>query len=580
MKSIEISAQIEELWQLLRIPSTEVNRIIAVLENGNIIGIVTDSEIRKFVVSHNSLPRQIKDVMRSDFIHVYENSNKDQMAHSIANQLGKRKIKDLHVVNEILVVSEHGTRLIPITEFSTELALLQDRTFIIGLGFVGLTLFAVLFSKYPKSRIFGIEKNIERVQRLLNKDYYILEPGLINYLQGLEKVNLASSIEETSESLTSGLRRSIYIIAVETPVNKEGSPLLESLFLAARDIAQHLRKGDVLIIRSTIPIGTSRRIANMIELNSGLRVGLDFHLGYAPERTVEGDALREVEALPQIVAGVTESCVMKVREIAHRWSNSVLEASSLEVAEMIKLSNNAFRDHHFAFANELALIAHKNGVDIEEVIRIANLGYSRSNIPWPSPGVGGPCLTKDSYMLLSSETFEETRMQNATNYSTHISSIFAARKLNELMPTHLARLILTNFAGENEKQNQGLIIGLAFKGHPPTNDCRNSPSIENINLLHQQGLGVFCWDAELTEIEVRNLGLRPIPDSNGSGVIAPIFCVIGNNHSKNLAKTKDLVAKFSSIKLIFDPWDLIRQSGELGHFKSQGVAIRNLSVEL
>jgi UDP-N-acetyl-D-mannosaminuronic acid dehydrogenase len=581
MKSIRANSSIENLWDILNQNTHEVNRIICVYDDKEIIGIITDAEIRKFVSSTKTLPSILKDVTRTDFVHVIEVSDRFKMADSIMEQLEARKALGINPINEILVIKEGSASLVPISEFSTELNMINDRLFVVGLGFVGLTLFALLFSKVPRKNLFGVEKNEERIQKLLRREFYVSEPGLSDHLSELESKNLFLDVKSAWSGLSENLQRSIYLVSVQTPIDSKGSTYLGDLFESIRDIAGCLNRGDIVILRSTVPIGTTRRIASQIETLSGLKAGIDFSIGFAPERTVEGNALSELEVLPQIIGGLTETCSAKITEIVQRWNKSILVATSVETAEMIKLSNNAYRDHSFAFANELSLIAKKHRLDIHEIINLANLGYQRSNISLPSPGVGGPCLSKDSFILLSEfSTDQESNYANLGSIDSDVSTILSARLVNKSMPKILSERIENATSSTNNKGTVGLVVGLAFKGIPATNDCRNSPSVDIANFLKEKEINLFCWDAELSDLDIEKLGFATIPSSENFTNSVPEFCLIGNNHPLNMVKVRELVKDFNTIKCIHDPWDLVRNSGYLTFFKQREIEVWNMSMIL
>lgn len=575
MKSIALNAPIEDLWELLSENTVDPNRIICVFDSKGLCGIITDSEIRKFIANNRTLPTQIDTIMRKNFIYVDRDSNRLEMAKSVADQLEKRKHSNLNTINEVLIVSSDTVTLSPLSDFQSELNILKDKFIVIGLGYVGLTLFAVLFSKLGCEKVFGIESDELKLQKLRSKDFYILEPGLRDYLIDLKDSNVFKDIEEVWGKEGRSFGRSVYFVSVQTPVSEDGSTSLKAVLSVSMDIAKNLQRGDIVIIRSTVPIGTSRWIARKIENLSKMKCGIDFFLGFAPERTIEGDAIREIETLPQIISGFSNQCVDKVREVVQRWTVSITIATSLEVAEMTKLSNNAYRDHHFAFANELSIIANKHDVDINEVIHLANAGYKRSSIPLPSSGVGGPCLSKDSKILLSEKISEETHsLVSLDSSNLGISTILSARRVNEEIPHYFASLISHN----TPMNSVGVILGMAFKGLPPTNDLRNSPSIDLLNELIAIDYEMYCWDSEVNEQELKEFGLNSLRKLHVDNLALPSFCVIGNNHSNNVEEAKKLIQKYPTVIQIYDPWDLIRSHGEIAFFRSKNVEIRNLST--
>jgi nucleotide sugar dehydrogenase len=236
---------------------------------------------------------------------------------------------------------------------------------------------------------------------------------------------------------------------------------------------------------------------------------------------------------------------------------------------MIKLANNAYRDYHFAFANELAQICQVFHVDVNEVISIANQGYSRSNIPKPSPGVGGPCLTKDSHLLFS-PIFSSNNVPQLDKSS---SAILRARAINEVMPRKSAHKFHQDLQDLFPDTRQIHFLGLAFKGVPETNDLRNSPAMELYDYFKAEEYIVSGWDAVASEVELKNSGIRTTPyDINFKVAI-----ILGNNNPKNLEELARLHID-SKVVSIFDPWDLIMEFSQTASFLEKGIAVSNLTT--
>ena len=235
------------------------------------------------------------------------------------------------------------------------------------------------------------------MEQLLAGEPHILEPGLkdmLNVNQDRKQITFTSQLGEDHHS--------VYIIAVSTPLNEDNLPSLDSLNDVIHFIASRLRRGDQIMLRSTVPVGTTREVViPLLENMSALKAGEDFHVTFAPERTVEGRAMHELQRLPQIIGAYSPSCMRHSSEFWSSMTPSIVRTASLEASEIVKLANNTFRDLSFAFANEIALLADQYNVDAFEVIRAANDGYPRNPIPTPSPGVGGYCLTKDPLIFNS-----------------------------------------------------------------------------------------------------------------------------------------------------------------------------------
>ena len=297
-----------------------------------------------------------------------------------------------------------------------------------------------------------------------------------------------------------------------------------------------LNQGDCVVLRSTVPLGTGRRIVENIERKRSWKVGSDFYYVQAPERTVEGDALREIRDLPQIIGGATPACLDRGLKLFADVAKLTLPVSSIETAEMVKLAGNAFRDYSFAFANKLSEVARSYNVDVDEVIHKSNLNYPRSTIPAPSPGVGGPCLTKDPYLFGAQE--EEN------------SPILSARLYNESVPIQLVDFLKSKI----QNRQSGLTIGLAFKGTPPTDDLRNSTNMYISQELSKYFKNFATWDAVVDLSQIK-YGL-----SEKEILKRPGFDFIGilNNHTNNALLVRKILVETDLKEItIFDPWRTI-----------------------
>ena len=262
---------------------------------------------------------------------------------------------------------------------------MRDRNVcVMGLGYVGLTL-AVAMADVGFN-VHGVEIRANVVRDLLHGQPHFHEPGLAGRLARV----LKSKRLTISQHVAGGPRASLYIVTVGTPLNADGKVRVDMIVNVVREIADHLRDGDMVMMRSTVELGTTRKIVKPI-LDA---TGRHYDLVFCPERTLEGQALRELRELPQIVGGHDRESRIRAAQVFQFLTPTVVQVSSLETAELIKLVDNAQRDVHFGLSNEVARIADAIGVSAVEVIRAGKLGYPRTQLPMPGP-VGGPCLEKD-----------------------------------------------------------------------------------------------------------------------------------------------------------------------------------------
>lgn len=326
---------------------------------------------------------------------------------------------------------------------------------IIGCGYVGLTL-AAAFNK-AGLKVLGVEPREEIRKPVQKGGAPFHEPGLADALRGITMARFLAD-EPPADA---------YVICVGTPLIDDGA-----LERATHEVARQADDGSLIIVRSTVRVGTTRGLVKPI-----LDLAGSFDLAYCPERTVEGAALKELETLPQIIGAAEESAFRRAAKLFEHVTPDGLECG-IEEAETAKLLANAWRDMRFAFANEVAMICERNRVSAQNVIDVANWRYARSDIPRPGP-VGGPCLVKDSMLLIEPRTHA-------------FSVIRAARMLNR--PDVFADAIYHAMCrrGFGEK-GRVAVLGTAFKGFPETDDTRDSPGVAIAKLL-SNGHEVFTVD--------------------------------------------------------------------------------------
>jgi UDP-N-acetyl-D-mannosaminuronic acid dehydrogenase len=289
------------------------------------------------------------------------------------------------------------------------------------------------------------------------------------------------------------------VICVSTPVDATSSrPDLSNLRAAARHVAEQCGRDTLVVVRSTVPVGATREIV-LPELRT--RWG-SARLAFAPERTIQGQALRELEELPQVVGGLDRESGDATAALFARLTRRVIQVSSIEAAELVKLVNNAHTDLIYSFGNEVALIAARWEVDPLEVIRAANVDYPRPDLSRPG-FVGGGCLSKDPYLLISAAA--------GRGYQPWL--VAQARRLNEYLPIHVAERLIA-LVRESRGSAEGArlaVLGWAYKGWPPTDDMRGSPVLPMLPLFRAAGLELRGHDALVRPDVIEGLGARPLP---------------------------------------------------------------------
>ncbi|MFB6345524.1 MAG: nucleotide sugar dehydrogenase, partial [bacterium] len=387
------------------------------------------------------------------------------------------------------------------------------RISVVGLGFVGLTLAVTLAD--VGFTVTGIDKDPDVVESLRNGTPPFYESGLEMYLNRVldRRFSVSNLLDPNQDD--------VYIVAVGTPVDSETKePQLEAVKEATRQVGRALKTDDLVILRSTVPVGTTRNeVLPILEGESGLDVGDDFGLVFAPERTIAGNALNELRDLPQIVGAIDEESQIEASRLFNEVTDSIVKVESLEAAEMSKIIDNSYRDVTFAYANQMAKVCEAVGLDMSKLVDAVNLGYDRNQVPKPSPGVGGACLSKDPYIL----------NYVGEQHGEQPDLVRTARRVNESMPTRVASDI-RELLSKTEKNEpfRLFVLGFAFKGQPETSDMRNSPTLDLIDTFDDGEVELSGYDPAVSEQAIQDLGVTPVsPEEGFNGTDA---AVIMTNH--------------------------------------------------
>lgn len=414
---------------------------------------------------------------------------------------------------------------------------------IIGLGYVGLTL-AVALAECGFN-ILGVEKSDHVLDCLAEGRAHFREPGLDPRIASLVR----NGRLQTAPSIPADVKATVYVITVGTPlVAGQQTTQLGAIETVAGMIANVLKDGDLVLLRSTVRIGVTRDIVKPI-LD---RAGVTYDLAFCPERTLEGRALVELRTLPQVVGGLTESATLRAAQFFSFMTPTIVKVRSLETAEVIKLVNNTQRDLMFAFANEVAYLCDAIGVIASEVIQAGNIGYPRGGLAMPGP-VGGPCLEKDPYIFL-----EGVRMRGGD-----AELALAGRQLNERLPARTADRIAGFLKGRPSPRVA--IAGLAFKGRPETSDLRGTMARPLIAELRRAVPGVMIvgFDPAVPRHEAETLEIA-VADSIEAAINGADTCIFQTNHPQfERLRLEDLSARMAPDALIYDLWsqfDVIEHS--------------------
>lgn len=414
---------------------------------------------------------------------------------------------------------------------------------VIGLGFVGLTLGVAAAAKGID--VYGVETNEHIKDCLKENRAHFYEPGLDNLI----KRNNDKTFHVV-EKFPNDVKFDAFIITVGTPLKKidgkkQEEPNFDYIKSALEGTIREIYDGSQLIVlRSTVSVGTTRNVVLPFLAKLCGKPQKDILVSMCPERTLEGKAVEELSNLPQIISGNNQESIEIAQRLFRTITPCIVEANSLEEAELVKLYCNVYRDMTFAIGNAFCMAAHEFGVDGTSAIEHANYGYARSNIAKPG-FVAGPCLEKDAYILLNNMPECDSR-----------KFILAARKFNESLEDIVVRWVKEKI-GEPTEDKIIALSGMTFKGQPETSDLRGSSSVYIAEKLKDVGykmnLHDFC--AKTDEMESLQLG-KVYEDIYEACSNAKLLLVL-NNHKKYASLLYDEVLNYSEKGFeILDSWNV------------------------
>tara|TARA_B100001063_G_C16778192_1_gene567760 strand:+ start:3907 stop:5622 length:1716 start_codon:yes stop_codon:yes gene_type:complete len=407
---------------------------------------------------------------------------------------------------------------------------------VIGQGYVGLCLSGHLAKTH--TNVLGVDNDINKIKNLKKQRILIKEPNLNVALKTAtlnRNLRFASKLESSE----------IYIVCFGTE-NNSNQTNNKNLFYFINQLSKNIKKNDLIILRGTLSIGTTKKIADNIEKKTKLQIGKEFYLSYSPERIVEGDAMNELENIPQIVSGVTENCLIQALNFWTNFVKETIKTKNTNEAEIIKLLNNAHRFYSFSFANMTSILAEKYNLNTYDLIGKANYGYSRNPISKPSAGIGGFCLVKDFKILSQSSKLNilesEFKILNEINKIIINTPLRSIKKYEKIKKRKLSKI---------------LIFGYAFKGVPQTNDCRNSPGLILSKNLLSNNYQVYLYDniAKLEDVgSFDKKGLKFINKITQDYINNMDAIIVMNNHEKNEEIISRYLKKQKKNKLFFDSY--------------------------
>ncbi|MGN1394485.1 MAG: UDP-N-acetyl-D-mannosamine dehydrogenase [Succinivibrionaceae bacterium] len=416
----------------------------------------------------------------------------------------------------------------------------MNRICVCGLGYIGLPTAAMFATNGVY--VSGVEINQHAIDTINQGKIHIVEPGLADIVKAVVQSGHLKASSNASEA-------DAYIICVPTPFREGLEPDLSYVDAAITEIASYIRKGNTVILESTSPVGTTEKVAEMLnKLRPDLVVSsedseeCDIYVSYCPERVLPGKIMSELINNDRIIGGINKISAEKAADIYAIFVKGEILKTNARTAEMSKLAENAFRDVNIAFANELSLICDKLNINVWELISLAN-HHPRVNILNPGPGVGGHCIAVDPWFIVN-KTPEQAKL------------IRTAREVNDSKPNFVVEQVrkISNkhFSGKCSIS----CLGLAFK--PNVDDLRESPAISITRNLASEFLGaVVAVEPNITSIpkELGDLGVALV--SLEEALCSDILVLLVDHK-----EFKCFIPKLSSNQFLVDTrgcWDLFNK---------------------
>lgn len=324
-----------------------------------------------------------------------------------------------------------------------------------GLGYIGLP--TAIISSQHGINVCGVDINPKVVEKTNRGELHIVEPGLQDLLKkAVDSKSLVAS--------TTPFESDVYLIVVPTPFKAKHEPDISYVESATKTVIPFLKEGDLFIIESTSPVGTTEKMAELIFAERPELKGR-IHIAYCPERVLPGNVIFELVNNDRVIGGIDDASADAAAEFYGKFVSGQLHKTNCRTAEMCKLVENSSRDVQIAFANELSMICEKAGINVWELISLANK-HPRVNILQPGCGVGGHCIAVDPYFISSAFPNEAKIIAQARSINNYKSEWCVEKAKNAIL----------SFELEKGKKPQVALMGLAFK--PNIDDLRESPAMK------------------------------------------------------------------------------------------------------
>ncbi|MED4067298.1 nucleotide sugar dehydrogenase [Priestia megaterium] len=400
---------------------------------------------------------------------------------------------------------------------------------VVGLGYIGLPT-AVMFANHGLY-VHGVDVNEKAVELIKNKQLHIEENGL--------QERLESAVDNGHFTVgTTAEEADIFIIAVPSPINEDKTANLNYVREATKSIVPYVRKGNLVILESTVPPRTVEDVMLPVLKETGLELGSELFVSHSPERVIPGKVFEELVNNDRIVGGINEESSRLTVELYKTFVKGNIHVTDATTAEMVKVIENTYRDVNIAFANELAKISEKIGVNAWEAIKLANY-HPRVNIHLPGPGVGGHCIAVDPWFL--------------TELQPELAKIISlSRHTNDSMPEYTALKTKSLLDEKGIQHGRVAVLGLAFKGN--IDDMRESPSTDVLHHLGKLGVDYTAFDPHIKENKIE----RQTQSLDEAVAHADVILIL-TDHNEFKELLPSAVENHMRTKVIFDTKNCIQR---------------------
>jgi UDP-N-acetyl-D-mannosaminuronic acid dehydrogenase len=392
---------------------------------------------------------------------------------------------------------------------------------VIGIGRVGLPM--ALFLAEKNFTVYGIGRTKSKIENLKKGHLPFFEEGLSELKRHINK----SFFPTTDYGV---IRKSqIIIMSLGTPIDENVNPVLDQINEALESMIPYLKKGQLIILRSTLSPTTTQYVKNVLSMKTKFKIGKDVLLAFCPERIAEGHSIKEIQDIPQIIGGINPASSAAAKKFFSSFGVQCL-ITDTESAELAKLFTNMYRYISFAIANEFMILAENHNRNIHEIINLVNSGYKRGGLALPGL-TAGPCLFKDGFFLI--------------NDNPYLDLITASWKINETVPNFLIKKIKEKISLKNKRV---VILGLAFKAE--IDDTRESLSFKlRKTLLHENA------EIVLHDTYVKHYTKQPITASLPEALKGADVVIIATKHNEYVEKKMEILKSVKKKTYICDIWN-------------------------